>query len=826
MTILQNRFAPGMLHGTGDFGIDEAATNLLRSLQALNDDESEYGESRVGSPMAYSGATSPMSASSVATPMSRRQRAFGSSRSLYHSASTPTLSSRNADPTVCRTRGERLRNVGQSMMCQEPRQSPNGRYDAASWTRSPQAASGDLNSFRQQRSQRYSERSVTIVDTPKDDSSRQHRSEEKQTLRAAHEKMLESAALHEKMREELTSVKQQLSWAQSELQRRAPVAIQEDKREELQDQITDLKAKLSKANAERDRYKAEAQTAKKQNQISSEAQEELASLRAMLNEAKAENAKLKENLSKSTDEVQANTKPVDDQVSNQLKAENEQLKHDLSVARKQASHVSEEIKIHVRKLQKDLKSAQEQLPQKDSMLQKLQSDIQTSQELLGSKDKNLKEVQRELRSVMGQLREEKAKAGLPQSPEEKRRSLSEVGVFDFADPAALDECWRAVTPKAKAHRRAYASHMRGLEREKMTLQQALSDYSSFTAQMVKSSSRAVLDGAVDMNSSELLGTGKFGYVMACTSRSTNEKVILKLQGVRWLDEAVMEWMHGKEVGNHPNIVEQREFLLHSDSDQAIQDRITSRFSGAGFALSGQRPRQMADTYVCAVTEYMDRGSVASWMEKELWTLEGVCAVTCQVASALAFMHQKHRSHLDVRPSTILLRTTPERNVLGVKLADVGSAAPFENASQDSELLAYTCWSMVLGRPFSQCPQREERSDAMEEFQKAKMLGSTATARSTALIEVVSGLWSEQPNLTFVAERPELLDCHVKDPEDSEMRRHLLACAKSEVTQRANQSLKRFHHVSFQSDKSGRVRRRSSSLTSVEEGAVPVHDTRD
>merc|ERR1711865_449393 len=56
-------------------------------------------------------------------------------------------------------------------------------------------------------------------------------------------------------------------------------------------------------------------------------------------------------------------------------------------------------------------------------------------------------------------------------------------------------------------------------------------------------------------------------------------------------------------------------------------------------------------------------------------LEGACAVTRQVASGLAFMHEKNRNHNDIRPENILLKRAPEGGHLQVKLAVSLQCAP-------------------------------------------------------------------------------------------------------------------------------------------------------
>jgi len=322
---------------------------------------------------------------------------------------------------------------------------------------------------------------------------------------------------------------------------------------------------------------------------------------------------------------------------------------------------------------------------------------------------------------------------------------------------------------------------------------------------------------------ELLGMGHYGYVMTCKRRASNEKVVLKLQGVRWLDSAVREWAHSEEVGNHLHIAQLTEVFMHGDSDHAVQDRIIAGCEASSGPLAGQRPKWFPNACLCLVSEYMDRGSVSSLIEKQLLTLEGVCAVTRQVASALVFMHQKQRNHNDVRPATILLKCAPHGNVLHVKLSDVGAAEHSVDHSLDKALLACAIWCMVVGRVPSRCPTKDERLEVMAEFMKSPLLGRKATGRGTALIETVCGLWDNQLDMPLIVCNSEFEGCEVREPEEDEMKRQLAACADFEVTKRAGASLER-----FKPDQTTLLVKAETGdpVGTCNEGSIPVVDSRD
>merc|ERR1740123_97652 len=116
-------------------------------------------------------------------------------------------------------------------------------------------------------------------------------------------------------------------------------------------------------------------------------------------------------------------------------------------------------------------------------------------------------------------------------------------------------------------------------------------------------------------------------------------------------------------------------------------------------------------------ELMDRGTVRGFME-EHFSLEGLGAVARQVASAVAFMHARRRTHNDVKPDNILLQLAPDGKQIVVKLADLGMAAHSTDRERDCDLLAYSLWCLGVGQKFHRCPPRAERPDAVDELRSA------------------------------------------------------------------------------------------------------------
>lgn len=792
---MSRKFAPrlesmseaSLLENSGFHSMNEAATNLLRSLQAINDDESDYDpspESRMNSPLVRSvrELASP-GASFHASPMhagSRNRMRLGPQnsasmqvpRGMQHSSSLPALS-RSHDPAVCRARGDRLRSIGQNLLQQDwnsaltAQRSPQVSIEPSGSPAGGGTLSSNFSTFR-------STMRSTMRDSGDswDEMRLQNRNRGQQ-----HPQFDEQASARDDWpshREEKRSRDQQL-----------PPIEKTTKAEDDWPQHRDPKQKRSKdrdaqdmqhwSPASRDPHRQPRATgaaasgsgpASSSAAGSSEdrnARDELEALRLVHKKTVDELGQASRLLRTGKNEHAAQTQEELKNLRSKLdeaRGERDQFKTDLKLARQQnpiakgvVSTVSQDQLQHEFKkldqLRGEFMKAQEQFAPKAALLHKVQKELKASQEQLAPKDTLLQKLQTELKATQEQLAENSKE------------------------------------------------------------QLAVSDYSSFMSQIINSSARPVLDEALDMRGAELLGMGQYGYVMTCKSKGSNEKVVLKLQGTRWLDVAVKEWNHCQKVGKHPNIVEMKEPLMHRDSDRAIQGRILAGFdqakevltiagySDASGVLAGKIPTWFPDAYLCMVTEFMDCGPVSSFMDKQLLTLEGACAVTRQVASALSFMHEQKRSHNNIRPETILLKRSPHGNVLQVKLADLGSAEHAVEHIRDRDFLAYTIWCMVVGKTFSSCPPKETRPEALAEFQKASLLGRRATARGTSLIEAVVGLWNERfkkLDMSQIATMPELEGCEVREPEALEMRRHLTVCANSEVTEHARASLERFQHV--------------------------------
>lgn len=337
--------------------------------------------------------------------------------------------------------------------------------------------------------------------------------------------------------------------------------------------------------------------------------------------------------------------------------------------------------------------------------------------------------------------------------------------------------------QAEVHDRVWTLKRMESEQEKI-----LSGYSQFINCLSTSSATPVLDTLFELNGAHLLGMGHYGYVMTCNHKASGDTVVLKVQSTRWLDVAVSEWNHGSAIA-HPNIVEFKQVLMHSDADHTMEQRLRAAFDDG--TLTGKKPKKFPGVYICTVLEYMGCGTVWSLMEKHLISLEGVAAVTRQVASALAFMHQSKRTHNDIKPENILLRQSPDGSHLVVKLADLGLAAHSVDRTKDKELFAYTIWCMVCGKEFHHCPPKEERDAAISALLRSPFFGCRATALSQALIEVVTELWKGSLEMSGVEKRKEFLECEVQIPTEVEDMTHLRQSSQLQVMKRALAACSRF-----------------------------------
>merc|ERR1711904_766108 len=100
---------------------------------------------------------------------------------------------------------------------------------------------------------------------------------------------------------------------------------------------------------------------------------------------------------------------------------------------------------------------------------------------------------------------------------------------------------------------------------------------------------------------------------------------------------------------------------------------------------------------------MDRGTVQDLMDQDILTQESMGAITKQISSALAFMHQYKRTDNDIKLENILLRSSKCHICLIAKLADFGLANHSVDRKRDCELWGYTIWCMSLKHKFVKVP---------------------------------------------------------------------------------------------------------------------------
>eukprot|EP00933_Yihiella_yeosuensis_P031753 TRINITY_DN25366_c0_g1_i1.p1 TRINITY_DN25366_c0_g1~~TRINITY_DN25366_c0_g1_i1.p1 ORF type:complete len:682 (+),score=121.53 TRINITY_DN25366_c0_g1_i1:56-2101(+) len=303
-------------------------------------------------------------------------------------------------------------------------------------------------------------------------------------------------------------------------------------------------------------------------------------------------------------------------------------------------------------------------------------------------------------------------------------------------------------------------------------EKTLDAYTNFVKDIASHSATATLQDYVDFSSKEMLGAGHFGYVFTCRQnqgvtwirdekkqkgnlRSKAAKVeelvsdeppsgtvVVKVQGLRSADTVVREWHHGSETGSHEHLVQHLHVMMHLDRDSGISHFLEESFRSG--ILKGRQPREFPKQYLIIIEEYMDGGTVQHLMDKCLLRIEGVAAVTRQVADALAFLHSGGRTHNDIKPENVLLKIDSKKGSkvkLVAKLADMGCAVYSKERSRDFDLFGYTIWCMALGIPFKKCPTgADDRSSAVSKLRKGASWGNW-TELLRKLPEAVDELWT-------------------------------------------------------------------------------------
>lgn len=333
----------------------------------------------------------------------------------------------------------------------------------------------------------------------------------------------------------------------------------------------------------------------------------------------------------------------------------------------------------------------------------------------------------------------------------------------------------------------------------------LEDGVAFVKQIAKSSSSQTMGRRFDMDTIKILGMGNYGFVVTARDKNHGAKAVIKLQSERWAAVAMKEWGHGVAAGVHPNIVEYVEAFMHQDEDHEIARRLMAGFDDG--TLTGKRPRKFPECFFCIALEYMDRGTVHHLVEKELLSLEGVGAITRQVASALAFLHRQKRTHNDIKPENILLREEADSpsGALVAKLADFGLADHSTDRLRDRELFGYTMWCCALGRRFGSCPQTgEEQWAALTAFSEGGPSASEESPRRPAarderkiwraMEEVVGGMWGETLDMQQVEDMPRLAGLEITLNVSGERTEEITQEIKREARRATVQNMKSCHNL--------------------------------
>lgn len=365
----------------------------------------------------------------------------------------------------------------------------------------------------------------------------------------------------------------------------------------------------------------------------------------------------------------------------------------------------------------------------------------------------------------------------------RRYSPDDIENLDLAMLAVQNE---NLNLKSELHEKKWS-----LERLEKQAERDVDDSIAFIKQLALSSARSTLDSFFDMTSTEFLGMGNYGYVMTGICKKSGERVVLKLQSDRWVGPAMTEWAHGSEVGVHPHIVHHIELLMHRDSDNQIKRKLRDAFDNG--VLTGKRPKFFPETLFCIAIEYMDRGTLTTFIEKGLLTVHCMSAVTYQIASALAFMHKQKRTHNDIKPDNILLCVGPHGDCLLAKLADLGLADHSLDQQRDRAFFAYTVWCAGLGRPFERCPaSHEDRTRACAQFLKAMPAQRRDQDLWRTLHDVIEGLWlGATLTMREVQEMRLFQNLKIRVPGSQQEAAELEVCAKRDIKRRETRRMERW-----------------------------------
>jgi len=422
------------------------------------------------------------------------------------------------------------------------------------------------------------------------------------------------------------------------------------------------------------------------------------------------------------------------------------------------------------------------LTQQEERVQKLQSEIRLRDDLLQKRAAELMDCREKLKDAEELSQQADSDRGAPivwQLRAQNDELTSRVATLQ----EQLDACMaREIQTTHSSDISAQLAHSRGmlqrceeelaaqrsenlaktheLKQLDLKMDNELDDYGSFLKHLAYSSASPALSYQVDLNTTDVIGMGNYGFIFTCEDLTTRRRVVVKAHSQRWADVVVKEWAHGLEMGKHSNVVVYSSAIMHFDQNHEIQKYLVAGFEDG--TLTGRRPKRFPECYFCLLLEYMDRGSVQHLMDKHFLTVSSVAAVTRQVASALGYMHKKHRTHNDVKPDNILLQQSPTGQHLIVKLADFGLASHSTDRTRDHDLFAYTIWCMALGRKFHRCPGQLDRPSAIGELERQE---PSSNQLWQGFSNAVKGLWGGMLDTSAVEEMQVFAGHEVQVPID-------------------------------------------------------------
>mmetsp|Transcript_35197 Transcript_35197/g.76868 ORF Transcript_35197/g.76868 Transcript_35197/m.76868 type:complete len:556 (+) Transcript_35197:82-1749(+) len=289
------------------------------------------------------------------------------------------------------------------------------------------------------------------------------------------------------------------------------------------------------------------------------------------------------------------------------------------------------------------------------------------------------------------------------------------------------------------------------------------DILAFWRQVAQHSAAEILDRTVDLDAADLLGNGKYGFVLRSKRVIDKRPVVVKLLGLRWAHVACKEWSIS-QICLHPNIVHYEGVLVHADSSKLISGLLQAAQEAGKMTLRTKRT-EFPDRWICLTQEFMNRGSVQDWMNQERLYPGGLLSVMQAVACALAHMHKAGTTHNDIKPENVLLLQQDEadpRAPVSVKLADLGLADRSMERANDRAQFGMTALCMATGERFG---SRKFLRENIEEFVAgvATLTGDSGKKRSKpgcpvteALSEVpaiLRGVWEDSVSMAEVRDWP-------------------------------------------------------------------------